>query len=309
MTVNITTIGIGSGPDTHTGEPLRTAFTKVNNNFANLKTVVDGFTSNVSVGNLEFNTQTITGTLENVDITIDPNGIGELVVAGNLRTSSLNFRGNTISTQYAGDLVLNASSGNIKLLDPLRFPDGTVQSTAAVSQLDIPTNVSALTNDANYITSTSLTWGNIEGKPAFATVATSGSYNDLTDKPTIPTVPNMQWALVESFVGLNTYYTSGNATVNMSRSFNDYLSLHNEFFIKLVIAGSVVVFTATVPLISVVAGEKIEIGSFVTDFGLAAKSSNYVVWNNLTTSEMIVHNAASSAGGDNPSTSLYIYAR
>ncbi len=32
-------------------------------------------------------------------------------------------------------------------------------------------------------------WADVTGKPNFATVATSGSYNDLTDKPTIPTVP------------------------------------------------------------------------------------------------------------------------
>ena len=29
-------------------------------------------------------------------------------------------------------------------------------------------------------------WGNVSGKPSFATVATSGSYNDLSNKPTIP---------------------------------------------------------------------------------------------------------------------------
>lgn len=41
MTVNIATINIGTGPDTNTGEPLRSAFTKVNSNFANIKSVVD----------------------------------------------------------------------------------------------------------------------------------------------------------------------------------------------------------------------------------------------------------------------------
>lgn len=30
-----------------------------------------------------------------------------------------------------------------------------------------------------------VSWGNISGKPTFATVATSGSYNDLTDVPNI----------------------------------------------------------------------------------------------------------------------------
>lgn len=35
-------------------------------------------------------------------------------------------------------------------------------------------------------TADSVNWENVVGKPTFATVATSGSYNDLTDKPTIP---------------------------------------------------------------------------------------------------------------------------
>lgn len=33
---------------------------------------------------------------------------------------------------------------------------------------------------------TSVDWDDITNKPDFATVATSGSYNDLSDKPTIP---------------------------------------------------------------------------------------------------------------------------
>lgn len=34
------------------------------------------------------------------------------------------------------------------------------------------------------------TWSQVSSKPSFATVATSGSYNDLSNKPTIPTVPS-----------------------------------------------------------------------------------------------------------------------
>lgn len=34
-------------------------------------------------------------------------------------------------------------------------------------------------------------WDDIQGKPEFATVATSGDYNDLTNKPTIPDVSNL----------------------------------------------------------------------------------------------------------------------
>ena len=40
-------------------------------------------------------------------------------------------------------------------------------------------------------TADSVNWENVVGKPTFATVATSGSYNDLTDKPTIPSTDGL----------------------------------------------------------------------------------------------------------------------
>lgn len=50
-------------------------------------------------------------------------------------------------------------------------------------------------NDMGYIDTTgvlhfTIPWGSVSGKPTFATVATSGSYNDLSDKPTIPSYSN-----------------------------------------------------------------------------------------------------------------------
>ena len=42
-----------------------------------------------------------------------------------------------------------------------------------------------------------VSWDNVTGKPSFATVATSGSYNDLDDKPTIPAAQvNADWDAV-----------------------------------------------------------------------------------------------------------------
>jgi hypothetical protein len=67
----------------------------------------------------------------------------------------------------------------------------------------IPTNTNQLTNGAGYITSsslsgyatetyvttrgylTSVSWNDVTSKPSFATVATTGSYNDLINKPTL----------------------------------------------------------------------------------------------------------------------------
>lgn len=48
----------------------------------------------------------------------------------------------------------------------------------------IPTNISAFTNDVGYLTS--VAWNDVTNKPTFAAVATSGDYDDLCNKPTIP---------------------------------------------------------------------------------------------------------------------------
>jgi len=55
-------------------------------------------------------------------------------------------------------------------------------------------------------------WGDITGKPSFATVATSGSYNDLGNKPTIPTVPTT----VSSFTNDSAYVNQAGARSSVS---------------------------------------------------------------------------------------------
>ena len=53
-------------------------------------------------------------------------------------------------------------------------------------------------------------WENVVGKPTFATVATSGDYNDLTNKPTIPTAYTHPDTHPASMItGLSTVATSG----------------------------------------------------------------------------------------------------
>ena len=49
---------------------------------------------------------------------------------------------------------------------------------------------------------TTMDWSSITGKPAFATVATSGNYNDLTNKPTIPPAYSLPTATSSTLGGV-----------------------------------------------------------------------------------------------------------
>ena len=105
---------------------------------------------------------------------------------------------------------LDGGGGPVNWSDILNKPTfATVATSGSYNDLTdkptIPTTTSELTNNSGFITSaalngyateawveqkgylTSVAWEDVTGKPTLATVATSGSYNDLSDKPTIPT--------------------------------------------------------------------------------------------------------------------------
>lgn len=62
---------------------------------------------------------------------------------------------------------------------------------------------------------TAVTWSTITGKPSFATVATSGSYTDLTNKPTIPTSLPTPNSLTFTGATTGTWNGSSAKTVNI----------------------------------------------------------------------------------------------
>lgn len=62
---------------------------------------------------------------------------------------------------------------------------------------------------------TAVTWSTITGKPSFATVATSGNYNDLSNKPTIPTKLPTPNALTFTGAVTGTWDGSSAKTVNI----------------------------------------------------------------------------------------------
>ena len=66
------------------------------------------------------------------------------------------------------------------------------------------TNTGYAANADYALSAGGVAWGNVSGKPSFAAVATSGNYNDLSNKPTIPTVPTN----VSAFTNDSGYITS-----------------------------------------------------------------------------------------------------
>lgn len=56
----------------------------------------------------------------------------------------------------------------------------------------------------------SVDWDDITNKPNFATVATSGSYNDLSDKPTIPPAYTLPAATTSAIGGVRKATNVGN---------------------------------------------------------------------------------------------------
>ena len=81
----------------------------------------------------------------------------------------------------------------------------------------VPTNVSAFNNDAGYVNTSTLNTALADYTPttSLATVATSGSYNDLLNKPTIPAAPGT----------LNTDNSTAQS-VNSSEALSGTIKLH-----------------------------------------------------------------------------------
>lgn len=71
------TIDIGSAPNDGTGDSIRSAFDKCNDNFLEL------YGRGAAGNNFDFNENTITSTNTNGDIVLDPNGTGSVVVSAN----------------------------------------------------------------------------------------------------------------------------------------------------------------------------------------------------------------------------------
>ena len=116
-------IGIGSSANDGTGDPLRTAFDKINDNFdelygatAEANDLIEDASPQLG-GDLDVNGRRITSARSNEDIVLLPNGTGGVVA------SALRFAGTTISSDDSSSVNINEGL----------IVDGTTSVSGAVS--------------------------------------------------------------------------------------------------------------------------------------------------------------------------------
>ena len=92
----IQSVGIGSSANDGTGDPLRTAFTKINENFTEVYALLGQDTDGQK--GIDISGSTIASTETNADIIIDPNGTGLVEIGADLQVGTgLKISGATLT--------------------------------------------------------------------------------------------------------------------------------------------------------------------------------------------------------------------
>ena len=158
------TINIGTAANDGTGDPLRTAFDKINDNFIELYGSDDDATNFVLEdtspqlgGDLDVNGKRITSARSNEDIILLPNGTGGVVASG------IRMAGTTLSADDSSSININEGV----------VIDGTA-SVSGAATLSSTLSVTGATTISAGLTANSLTTN---------TIASNGSNADLSIQP------------------------------------------------------------------------------------------------------------------------------
>ena len=121
------TVGIGSSANDGTGDPLRTAFTKINENFTELYAQTGMDTDK----GIDINANTITSTSTNDDIIIDPNGTGKIELAADVEIDNgLNINASTITSLTTnGDITLTPNGTGGVVIDSIKVTENEIAAT------------------------------------------------------------------------------------------------------------------------------------------------------------------------------------
>ena len=140
---------------------------------------VDGTTITIADGVITSHATSTGGTSDYSTLTNKPQ-IGGVELSGNKSLDDLGI-------QAAGDYLVASDLANYAQKSEIPTDYLTSEDLVGYAQTSaIPTTTSDLTNDSGFITNSVNNLTNYTPTSGLATVATSGSYNDLEDKPSIP---------------------------------------------------------------------------------------------------------------------------
>ena len=115
------TVNLGSSANDGTGDPLRTAFDKINDNFDELYL----YSTASSGNNITITGNTIASDNTNGNITLDPNGTGDIVVATGAELQLTDHTDNAV--------VYSDASGNLTMSAGFTFDGTNVATTGSIS--------------------------------------------------------------------------------------------------------------------------------------------------------------------------------
>ena len=95
------TIGIGSAANDGTGDPLRSAFDKINDNFTEIYTELGGS----SLSSLSLSGNALISDVTNSDINITPNGTGVVIINSNLEVKGTTTEINATTLEIGDNLI------------------------------------------------------------------------------------------------------------------------------------------------------------------------------------------------------------
>ena len=151
----IQTVNIGTTADDGAGDPLRTAFDKINDNFLELYAVSGAGSGN----NIAFSGNKIISEDSSGDITLDPNGTGKVIVATAAKLRFTDHVDNAIGhVDASGDMKFDSNlsfggttlalNGTMTVGSQLQFTDNRISTTNSNENIDLVPNGTGTVNFA-----------------------------------------------------------------------------------------------------------------------------------------------------------------
>jgi hypothetical protein len=147
------TVNLGSSANDGTGDPLRTAFDKINDNFDELYL----YSTAASGNNITITGNTIASDDTNGNIILDPNGTGDIVIATGAEIRLTDHVDNAVVFSDAdGNLSVNAgftfdgtnvaTTGSISVNSRLKFENNVISTQTTNDDIDIDPAGTGLVN-------------------------------------------------------------------------------------------------------------------------------------------------------------------